>query len=152
MKKFHLILAALMAAAPASLLAAMPQHFYADFALNEAEMAEVIAATEASCPRKSEDTGSVWASEPRYQTVCRNKLVAGSEAKMSAAYKRALALLSRSEQSTLRAQQAVWVKTRYQECRRERNSNLGGAFRNAVFADCQLLELKRRTLWIARPS
>lgn len=152
MKKSHLILAALMAAPPSTLMAVMPQIAYADFQLTKSEIGEVIDATEASCPRKSDDVGSVWASEPRYQTVCRNKLIAGNEAKMSAAYKHTLALLSRSEQSTLRAQQAVWVKTRYQECRRERNANLGGALRNVVFADCQLLELKRRTLWIAHPS
>lgn len=152
MRKSTLILSALIAIAPASLLAAMPQHFYADFELKKAEMDEVIAATEASCPRKSEDTGAVWASEPRYQEACRNKLVSSSEAKMSAAYKRALAPLSKSEHSAFRAQQAVWVKTRYMECRRDRNLNLGGALRNVVFADCQLLELKRRTLWMRRPS
>ena len=152
MRKSSLILSALIAIAPASLLAAMPQHFYADFELTKTELDEVIAATEASCPRKSKDAGSVWASEPRYQTLCRNKLVAGSEAQMNAANKRALTLLSKSEHSAFRAQQAVWVKTRYMECHRDRNLNLGGALRNVVFADCQLVELKRRTLWIARPS
>ena len=150
MKNSYFILTALIAISSAPLMAAMKQPAYVDFALTEAEIGEVIDATDISCAKKSDDVGSVWAAVPRYQTACRNKLVTGSEARMNTAYKRTLAMLSKSGQSALRADQGVWKKVRYEECRRERNANLGGALRNVLLADCQLFELKRRTLWIER--
>lgn len=154
MKKSHFILAALIAISPASLMAAPPQ-VYGDFVLTKAEIGEVIDIADKGCPKKSdpeksEDYGSVWAAEPVYQTGCRNKLVRGSEKQTNAVYKTALALLSKSEKNALRADQAVWVKKRYEECRSERNQNLGGAFRNVLFADCQFIENIRRTFWIER--
>jgi uncharacterized protein YecT (DUF1311 family) len=149
MKIRPLLFAALMAVAPSALMATPPVG-YGDFDLTKAEINEVIDATNASCQKKSDDTSSVWAAEPRYQAACRNKLVAGSETKMNTAYKRALAQIAKSEQSAFRTEQGVWIKQRYEECRRDRNANLGGALRNVVFADCQLVELKRRRLWIGQ--
>jgi uncharacterized protein YecT (DUF1311 family) len=154
MKKFHLILAALLAIVPSTLIAA-PAPVYGDFVMTKVEIGEVIDVANKSCPKKSgpeksEDYGSVWAAEPVYQTGCRNKLVRGSEKQTNAVYKRALAPLSKSEKKTFRADQAVWLKNRYEECRSERNENLGGAFRNALFADCQFVENIRRTFWIER--
>ena len=34
------------------------------------------------------------------------------------------------------------------KCRRDRDENLGGALKIVVFANCQLVELKRRTSWL----
>ena len=154
MKNSYFLLAALLAIAPSTLMATPPL-VYGDFGLTKAEIGEVIDVANKGCPKKSdheksEDYGSVWAAEPVYQTGCRHKLVRGSEKQTNAVYKRALALLSKSEKRAFRADQAVWVKKRYEECRSERNENLGGAFRNVVFADCQFVENIRRTFWIER--
>jgi uncharacterized protein YecT (DUF1311 family) len=150
MKKYCFILTTLMTIASSTIISAMPQLAYADFNLNKTEINGVIDAANASCPKKSDDVGSVWAAEPRYQAACRNKLVIRSEDQLNTAYKRALAQIARSEQSAFRTEQGVWINQRYEECRRERNANLGGALRNVYFADCKLFELKRRMLWIAR--
>jgi uncharacterized protein YecT (DUF1311 family) len=155
MEKSHLILTALLTIAPSTLMAAMPQLAYADFDLTKAEIGEVTDVANKSCPKKSdpeksEDYGSVWAAEPVYQTGCRNKLVRGREKQTNAVYKRALAQLSKSEKNAFRADQAVWLKKRYEECRSERSENLGGAFRNVLFANCQFVENIRRTFWIER--
>jgi uncharacterized protein YecT (DUF1311 family) len=150
MKKHRLTLAALLSIAPSTITAATPSHAYAAFDLTKAEINDVIAAADASCPKKSDDVGSVWAAEPLCQAACRNTLVTRSEAQLNTAYKRAREQLSKSEQKAVAARQAAWLRQRYVECSRERNANLGGALRNVYLADCKLLELQRRTHWIAR--
>jgi uncharacterized protein YecT (DUF1311 family) len=154
MKKTYFILTALIAITPSTLMATTPR-VYSDFELTKEQISEVNDVANKGCPKKSgpeksQDYGSVWAAEPVYQTGCRNKLVRGSEKQTNAVYQGALALLSKSEKNAFRAEQAVWMKKRYKECRRDRNENLGGAFRNVLFADCQFVENIRRTFWIER--
>jgi uncharacterized protein len=151
MKTPPLLLAALIAFAPSALLAT-PTLGYGDFDLTKAQINEVIDATNASCPKKSDDTSSIWAAEPLYQAGCRYQQTVRSEARLNAAYKRTMPLLSKEARNTLRTEQRLWVKSRYAKCERDRNSNLGGALKNVLFYDCQLFELKRRTLWIELPE
>jgi uncharacterized protein YecT (DUF1311 family) len=151
MKTPLFVLAALMAVAPSALMATRTLG-YGDFDLTKAEINEVIDATNASCPKKSDDTGSIWAAEARYQAGCRYKQTVRSEARLNAAYKRTIPLLSNDARNTLRAEQRLWIRTRYAKCERDRHNNLGGAMKNVLFHDCQLFELKRRTLWIEMPT
>jgi uncharacterized protein YecT (DUF1311 family) len=151
MKKSHRLLAALMAVAPSALMATPPLG-YGDFTLTKAEVAEIIRVTDVRCPKKSEDNSAIWANEPLYQAQCRSKLTKRSEARLKAAYKRTMARSSKEAQDTLRTEQRLWIETRYDQCARDRDENIGGALKNVMFYDCQLFELKRRTLWIAHPS
>jgi uncharacterized protein YecT (DUF1311 family) len=139
-----------MALAP-SVLMATPPLGYGDFTLTEAEVTEVIRATNAQCPQKSDDYSSTMAKEPLYQSGCRYKQVVRNEARLNAAYKRTITRASKEARDTLRAEQRLWIKTRYDKCERDRNENLGGARKNVLFYDCQLFELKRRTLWMEIP-
>jgi uncharacterized protein YecT (DUF1311 family) len=145
-KKSRLLLAALMAFAPAGLMAT-PQLGYSDFDLSEAQIAEVISTTDAQCPQKSDDYSSILAKEPLYQSACRAKLVARSEANFKAVYKRTLANRPQEFNDTLHAEKRAWMKNRYDHCARDRDDNLGGARKNVLFRDCQLFEIKRFMLW-----
>ncbi len=142
---------AILLLTPAALMAAPPQG-YGDFQLTKAEINEVINTTNISCPKKSDNAGSIWAAEPRYQAGCRYKQTVSSEARLNAAYKRTMPLLSKEARNALRVEQRLWIRNRYAECERDRSNNLGGALKNVLFYDCQLFELKRRTLWIEMPT
>jgi uncharacterized protein YecT (DUF1311 family) len=124
-------------------------HFsYGNYVLGEDDVANIIRSIDASCPQKSDDSGSTMSAEPRYQTACRNKQVVRIEKRLNAGYKAARRDLSAQAKSQYSAEYLGWVKTRYDNCRRDRNENLGGAMKNVVFANCQLVELKRRTSWL----
>jgi uncharacterized protein YecT (DUF1311 family) len=147
--KSGILIAALMAFAPSALMATLPLN-YSDFNLSDAEVTEVIRATNAQCPQKSDDYSSTMAKEPLYQTKCRSKQAVRSEARLTSAYKRKVARLSKPAKITLRIDQRDWIKTRFDNCELDRNENLGGARKNVLFYDCHLFELKRRSLWIQR--
>jgi uncharacterized protein YecT (DUF1311 family) len=146
MSKFQLTVAALIALAPAGLMAAQ-QLVYEGFALSQAQMDEVTRAADAQCPQKSDDYSSTLVKEPLYQTACRAKLVARSEANFKAVYKRMMANRPEEFNPILRATKRAWMKTRYDDCARDRADNLGGARREVLFQDCKLFEIKRFMLW-----
>jgi uncharacterized protein YecT (DUF1311 family) len=150
MKKSHRLLAALMAVVPSALMATPPLG-YGDFDLTKAEVNEVIRAANARCPQKSDDYSSTMAKEPLYQAESRSKLVVRSEARLNAAFKRTLSRASKEVRNNLRVEQRLWIKNRYDNCERDKDENLGGARKNVLFHDCQLFEIKRRTLWIEIP-
>jgi uncharacterized protein YecT (DUF1311 family) len=158
--KFTLPVVAFLALVPVTLLAMQAPsddgsvavstgHFsYGNYVLGEDDVANIIRSIDASCPQKSDDSGSTMSAEPRYQTACRNKQVVRIEKRLNAGYKAARRDLSAQAKSQYSAEYLGWVKTRYDNCRRDRNENLGGAMKNVVFANCQLVELKRRTSWL----
>jgi uncharacterized protein YecT (DUF1311 family) len=146
MLKLRLTVAALIALAPAGLMAA-PQLVYEGFELTHAQIDEVIRAADAQCPQKSDDYSSTLAKEPLYQAACRAKLVARSEANFKAVYKRTMANRPEEFNPPLRTAKRAWMKTRYDDCARDRDDNLGGARKNVLFHDCQLFEIKRFMLW-----
>jgi uncharacterized protein YecT (DUF1311 family) len=147
--KFGISIAALIAFAPSALMATLPLN-YSDFTLSDAEVSEVIRTTNAQCPQKSDDYSSTMAKEPLYQTKCRSKQAVRSAVLLNSAYKRKVARLSTPAKIALRIDQRDWIKTRFDNCEHDRNENLGGARKNVLFYDCQLFELKRRSLWIQR--
>jgi uncharacterized protein YecT (DUF1311 family) len=148
--KFGFSIAALMAFVPATLMATLPSPSYRDFALSDAEVNEVIRSIDAQCPQISDDYSSTMAREPLYQAECRSKQTVRNEALLKDAYKRTLASLSKPAKNALRTEQRDWVRTRFEVCEHDRNENLGGARKNVLFYDCQIFELKRRTVWIER--
>jgi uncharacterized protein YecT (DUF1311 family) len=160
MSKYTLPAVAFLALVPSTVLAMhMPSdngsaavstgHFaYGNYILGEDDVAKIIRSIDASCPQKSDDSGSTISAEPRYQTACRNKQVVRIEKRLNAGYKAARRDLSAQAKSQHSAEYLGWVKTRYDNCRRDRDENLGGALKNVVFANCQLVELKRRTSWL----
>jgi uncharacterized protein YecT (DUF1311 family) len=125
---------------------------YSKFALSKNDETEIMRSVDASCPKQSDDDGSVLSAEPRYQTACRNKQVAQIQKRLDRAYKSAMRDLSQKVKGEYRAEYLGWVKTRYAACQRDRKENLGGALKNVVFSNCQLLELKRRTKWQGAPA
>jgi uncharacterized protein YecT (DUF1311 family) len=145
------LIAALMAFAPSALMATLPLN-YSDFTLSDAEVSEVISATNAQCPQKSDDYSSIMAKEPLYQTKCRSKQALRSAALLNSAYKRKVARLSKPAKIALRLEQRDWITTRFENCEHDRDENLGGARKHVLFYDCQLFELKRRSVWIQRQN
>jgi uncharacterized protein YecT (DUF1311 family) len=121
---------------------------YDKFTLSENEVTKIMRSIDASCPQKSDDSGSTMSAEPRHQTACRNKQVVRIEKRLNSGYKAAMRDLSEQARNEYRAEYLGWVKTRYDNCRRDRDDNLGGALKNVVFANCKLVELKRRTSWL----
>jgi uncharacterized protein YecT (DUF1311 family) len=160
MAKFSVALAAVMTFVPSMLMATSApndngsvavstDHFaYINYILSNDDVANIIRSIDASCPQKSGDAGSTLAAEPRYQTACRNKQVVKIEKQLNAGYKAAMRDLSQQAKKQYEAEYLGWTKTRYNDCRRDRDENLGGALKNVVFADCKLVELKRRTSWL----
>ncbi len=148
-KQFGFSIGALMAFAPSALVAT-PMPSYRDFDLSTVEVTEVMRATDARCPKRSDDSGSTMAKEPLYQTKCRSKQAVRSAARLNSAYKRKVARLSKPAEIALRIDQRDWIKTRFDNCEHDRNENLGGARKNVLFYDCQLFEIKRRSLWLQR--
>lgn len=160
MSKFTLPVVAFLALVPSTVLAIHTPsdngsvaisagHFsYANYALGEADVANIIRSIDASCRQKSDDSGSTMSAESRYQTACRNKQVVRIEKRLNAGYRAARRDLSPQAKSEYSAEYMGWVKTRYDNCRRDRDENLGGAQKNVVFSNCQLVELKRRAAWL----
>jgi uncharacterized protein YecT (DUF1311 family) len=160
MAKFSIVLAAFVTLVPSILLAAeapgdtgsvaaSTDHFaYINYILSKDDVANIIRSIDASCPQKSDNVGSTMAAEPRYQTACRNKQVVKIEKRLSAGYKAAKRDLSQQARNQYEAEYLGWARTRYNNCQRDRDENLGGALKNVVFANCKLVELKRRTSWL----
>jgi uncharacterized protein YecT (DUF1311 family) len=160
MSKFSLSIAAFATLVPSMLMAAgapsdhgsvaaSTDHFaYTNYILSEDDEANIIRSVEARCPQKSGDGGSTLAAEPRYQTACRNKQVVKIEKRLNARHKSARRDLSQQGKSQYDAKYLGWVETRYNNCRRDRDKNLGGALKNVVFANCKLVELKRYESWL----
>jgi uncharacterized protein YecT (DUF1311 family) len=151
MFKIQLSVAALIALAAASPLAA-EQLTYEGFELTQAQINDVTHAADAQCPQKSDDYSSTLAKEPLYQAACRAKLVKRSEAHFKAVYRHTLATRPEEFNPILRATKCAWMKTRYDQCARDRAENLGGARKNVLFYDCQLFEIKRFMLWTELPD
>jgi uncharacterized protein YecT (DUF1311 family) len=160
MSKFSILLTAFATLLPGTLLAteapsdtgsvaASTDHFaYINYVLSEDDVAKIIRSIDARCPKKSDDVGSIMATEPRYQTACRNKQVVKIEKRLNAGYKAAKRDLSQQARNKYEAEYLGWIETRYNNCQRDRDENLGGALKNVLFADCKLVELKRRTAWL----
>jgi uncharacterized protein YecT (DUF1311 family) len=160
MSKFSILLTALVLFVPSTLLAteapsdtgsvaASTDHFaYINYVLSKDDVANILRSIDASCPKKSDDGGSTMAAEPRYQTACRNKQVVKFEKRLNAGYKGARRDLSQQARNKYEAEYLGWARTRYDTCQRDRDENLGGALKNVLFADCKLVELKRRTAWL----
>jgi uncharacterized protein YecT (DUF1311 family) len=160
MSKFNIVLAAFVTLVPSTLLATeapsdngsvavSADHFaYINYILSKDDVANIIRSNDASCPQKSGDGGSTMAAEPRYQIACRNKQVVKIEKQLSAGYKAAKRDLSQQARNQYEAEYLGWARTRYNNCQRDRDENLGGALKNVVFANCKLVELKRRTSWL----
>jgi uncharacterized protein YecT (DUF1311 family) len=160
MAKFSIAIAAVVTFVPSMLMATgapndngsvavSTDHFaYINYILSKDDVANIIRSIDASCPQKSGDGGSTLAAEPRYQTACRNKQVVKIEKRLNAGYKASMRDLSQQGKNQYEAEYLGWTKTRYNNCRRDRDENLGGALKNVVFANCKLVELKRRTSWL----
>jgi uncharacterized protein YecT (DUF1311 family) len=160
MSKFRILLAAFVTLVPSTLLATetpsdagsvavSTDHFaYINYILSKDDVTNILRSIDASCPKKSDDVGSIMAAEPRYQTACRNKQVVKIEKRLNAGYKAAKRDLSQQARNKYEAEYLGWIETRYNNCQRDRDENLGGALKNVLFADCKLVELKRRTAWL----
>jgi uncharacterized protein YecT (DUF1311 family) len=124
-------------------------HFaYINYVLSEDDVANITRSIDASCPQKLGGSGSTLAAEPRYQTACRNKQVVKIEKRLNAGYKAAKRDPSQQARNKYEAEYLGWIETRYNNCQRDRDENLGGALKNVLFADCKLVELKRRAAWL----
>jgi uncharacterized protein YecT (DUF1311 family) len=160
MTKFSISIATFMTLVPGVLLAAeapsnnssvaaSTDHFaYINYVLSKDDVAIILRSVDARCPKKSDNVGSIWAAEPRYQTACRNKQVVKIEKQLNANYKAAKRDLSQQARNQYEAEYLEWAKIRYNNCRRDRDENLGGAMKNVVLANCKLVELNRRTAWL----
>jgi uncharacterized protein YecT (DUF1311 family) len=160
MPKFSISIAAFMTLLPGTLLAAeapsdngsvavSTDHFaYINYILSKEDVTNIIRSIDASCPKKSDDVGSIFSAEARYQTACRNKQVVKIEKRLNAGYKAAMRDLAQPGKNQYEAEYLGWASSRYNNCRRDRDENLGGALKNVVFANCKLVELKRRTAWL----
>jgi uncharacterized protein YecT (DUF1311 family) len=120
---------------------------YRNFVLSKDDTAAIMDAIVASCPKKSDDVGSIMSAEARYQTACLGKQVARLESRHKKDYNSSKSDLSEQAKKDYSAEYLRWVKTRYADCEFERNENLGGAMKNALFNSCRLFELKRRAKW-----
>jgi uncharacterized protein YecT (DUF1311 family) len=159
-QKFSIWIAAFVTLVPSTLMATEApnntgsvaintDHFaYINYVLSEDDVANITRSIDASCPQKSGGSGSTLAAEPRYQTACRNKQVVKIEKRLNAGYKAAKRDLSQQAKNQYEAEYLGWIEIRYNNCRRDRDENLGGALKNVVFANCKLVELRRRTAWL----
>ena len=138
--------------APAGAFATGTKLTYDAFKLSESQASETMRAIDAMCPSKAEDVASTLSVEATQQVACRSRQVVIKEAFLKTTAEQKIALLPRNGGDAARSEQKVWSQTRYNECKSNQNDNLGGALKNVVFANCQLLELKRRTLWMERKS
>ncbi len=120
---------------------------YSNFTLSERERAVIARNLDSSCPRKSDDAGSIGAAEPRYQTACKGKLVRSLEKLDKRSFKLVRRDLSVQARKDYDAEYLAWVSARYTACARDRSENLGGALKNNLFAACQYFELQRRLKW-----
>jgi uncharacterized protein YecT (DUF1311 family) len=120
---------------------------YNNFILSENDTASIMSKIIASCPKKSDDAGSIFSAEARYQTACLGKQVARLEKRHKNDHNSAESDLSEQAKREYNAEYLGWVKTRYSDCKFERSENLGGAMKNAVYNSCRLFELKRRAKW-----
>jgi uncharacterized protein YecT (DUF1311 family) len=159
MPKLAIPVVAFLALVPATLLAmqapsddravgvSAAEFAYSNFILSEKDTAAIMDTIVASCPKKSDDVGSIMSAEARYQTACLGKQVARLEKRHKEDYNSSKSDLSEQAKKDYSAQYLGWVKTRYADCELERNENLGGAMKNALFNSCRLFELKRRAKW-----
>jgi uncharacterized protein YecT (DUF1311 family) len=162
MSKLSILIAAFVTLSPSILMATQEpsdnglvairtDHFaYMNYILTESDVANIIRSVDASCPKKSDGNGSTLAAEPRYQASCRNKQVVKNEKRLNAGYKAARRDLSQQGKNQLDAEYLRWVESRYNNCRRDRDENLGGSLKNVVFTNCKLVELKRYTSWLGQ--
>jgi uncharacterized protein YecT (DUF1311 family) len=120
---------------------------YSNFVLSENDTSAIMSAIVASCPKKSDDVGSIFAAEARYQTACLGKQVTRLEKRHKRDYHSSKSDLSDQAKRNYSAEYLGWTKTRYTECAFERSENLGGAMKNAVYNSCRLFELKRWAKW-----
>ena len=152
MINFRLLAITVLLSAPAWVFATGIKSAYDAFKLSDSQASETMRAINATCPSKAEDVASTLSVEARQQAACRSRQVVKKEAFLKTTAERKIASLPKSSSDAARADQKVWTQTRYNECKSNQNDNLGGALKNVVFANCQLLELKRRTLWMERKS
>lgn len=141
------LIASQMEAATAVKAVSATEFAYSGFVLGSADEAAIMSTIAASCPKKSDDSGSIMSAEARYQTACLGKQVKRLEKRHERDYQGSKRDLSAQAQQDFSMQYLGWVKTRYAECETDRNENLGGAMKNALFASCKLFELKRRAKW-----
>jgi uncharacterized protein YecT (DUF1311 family) len=142
--KKPLPLSFLLVLAPATAFAAAAAPSYEKFELHKAETAAIARTTAAHCPKK--------AGGPKYQATCRAKLMAQSEVRLNASYKRTMARLAKPARENLRAMERDWIHERYNECVYlsediEANPRPEAAV-EIEYNDCALVELKRRTHWL----
>ncbi len=120
---------------------------YTNFVLSKDDGAEITSTIAATCPKKSDDSGSIFSAEARKKTACLRKQVVSLEKRHKRDYDSAKSDLSEQTRKEYDAEYLSWVKTRYANCQADRSENPGSAMTNAAFASCQLYELKRRAKW-----
>jgi uncharacterized protein YecT (DUF1311 family) len=158
MSKLTIPLITLLALLPSTLTAQTPpesatraisaaEFAYSNYVLSEKDTSAIMDKIVASCPTKSDDVGSIFAAEARYQTACLGKQVARLEKRHKKDYVGSKSDLSEQAQRDFSVEYLGWVKTRYADCDHDRSENLGGAMKNAIYNSCRLFELKRRAKW-----